>query len=214
MIYGYKKKHASRTYFGPLAEEKKQLCEQNASTSNHSHAGNGNVVAKSFSSIKRTPIKRNSKLSQKNGMENQTSPKPVKWLRTFSKRRSVVSQLYKLLRDIFLAQNPMCAGNSNFRSEDVHHCRGKNSTLMLDWRFWKAVSRKVHNWIGDHPNEAREAGLLCAWGEWNAAPDDDRTRELKDIMLCAQNDLPEAKRLLTSLARSSGLLKDSPAPTE
>jgi hypothetical protein len=213
-LYGYKKKYASRTYFGPLAEKKKQLCEQNADTSNHSPAGKNGVAVKSFSSIRRTPIKRHFKPKPTNGTANQTSPKPRTWLRPFSKRRSIVSQLYNMLRGFYLAQNPMCCVKSDSSADDIHHCRGKNATLMLDWRFWKAVSRKVHNWIGDNPNEAREAGLLCAWGEWNTAPDDDRTRELKDIMLCAQNDLPEAKRMLTSLARSSGLLTDSPAPTK
>ena len=76
---------------------------------------------------------------------------------------------------------------------------------MLDWRFWMAVSRKIHNWIGDNPKEAREKGWLADFGQWNTPPNDERSRLLKSIIELAMQDLPEAKRQLKELAASDGL---------
>lgn len=68
------------------------------------------------------------------------------------------------------------------KSRDVHHSRGRAGTLLIDVRFWKAVSRRGHYWIDDHPKEARAMGLLCEPGEWNRPPRDAETARLKQLM--------------------------------
>lgn len=53
------------------------------------------------------------------------------------------------------------------RLTEVHHTRGRAGALLLDKRFWIAVSRIGHRWIHSNPAEARRRGWLCAVGEWN-----------------------------------------------
>lgn len=38
---------------------------------------------------------------------------------------------------------------------------------MTETKFWVGLCREHHNWIGNHPLEARELGLLCEAGKWN-----------------------------------------------
>lgn len=49
----------------------------------------------------------------------------------------------------------------------VHHCNGRTGSLLMDKRFWVPVCAEHHRWIHDHPEQARERGLLCAKGQWN-----------------------------------------------
>lgn len=51
--------------------------------------------------------------------------------------------------------------------EDNHHKRGRLGPLLMDERYWIPVCRNLHDWIGNHPEEARKVGLLCQPGEWN-----------------------------------------------
>jgi hypothetical protein len=46
------------------------------------------------------------------------------------------------------------------RSEDVHHKAGRTGTNYLDEETWLATCRRCHDWIHEHPNKAREKGLL------------------------------------------------------
>lgn len=81
-----------------------------------------------------------------------------------------------------MAANKTCAVFSGRAAEDVHHLRGRAGTLLIDRRFFKAVSRKGHRWIDANREEARKRGLLCQRGEWGKAPDDEETRRLKEII--------------------------------
>jgi hypothetical protein len=77
--------------------------------------------------------------------------------------------------------------HSSEKSRDVHHSRGRVGTLLIDTRFWKAVSRKAHDWIGEHPEEARALGLLCQPGEWNTPPNDAETARLRAVIRGQRN---------------------------
>lgn len=46
------------------------------------------------------------------------------------------------------------------RSRDVHHVRGRVGVMLLDERYWMAVSRKAHRQIHDNPSWARSNGFL------------------------------------------------------
>lgn len=54
---------------------------------------------------------------------------------------------------------------------DVHHQRGKVGRLLCDTRFFLPVCRGCHDWIHQHPNRARELGLIAPASEWEVYPE-------------------------------------------
>lgn len=74
---------------------------------------------------------------------------------------------YRKRREWFLELHPFCAVMPDRRSETIHHQRGRAGPLLLDERFWIAVSLDGHRWIEDHKDEARKRGLLCQAGQFN-----------------------------------------------
>lgn len=90
-------------------------------------------------------------------------------------KRSVVPQVsskrkkkdaeYLRLRERFLTENPICqisvAGCMN-GATDVHHTyAGSNrDAFYLVQSTWKATCRVCHNWVHEHPEEARILGYL------------------------------------------------------
>lgn len=98
------------------------------------------------------------------------STKPLKRtpLRRMSKKRRRESVIYSEKRKIFLQSHPWCevavgvatecvGGN---RSTDVHHVAGRLGGNYLDESTWKASCRSCHDWIHNHPGQARQRGLL------------------------------------------------------
>ncbi len=57
------------------------------------------------------------------------------------------------------------------RLKAVHHSRGRGhggrGPLLMDERFWIAMSTQGHRWVHDHPAWARERGFMCESGQWN-----------------------------------------------
>lgn len=114
--------------------------------------------------MKRTPIKRKSRLS------------PV------SAKRRGANKEYAASRKAFLALRPLCEVwrqiaqdqdaelfHAIFKtgvyshpvySEDIHHVEGRAGSRFLDVNTWMAVSRKAHRWIHSHGRQAREKGWL------------------------------------------------------
>ncbi len=108
--------------------------------------------------MKRTPLKRRTPL------------------RPASKRLAAERRRYTVLRAEFLArpENQWCPvwdymvnngpnnrGHSQPRpTSDIHHKKGRVGSLLNDTRYWLAVSRVGHQWLHDHPNQARERGWL------------------------------------------------------
>jgi len=56
------------------------------------------------------------------------------------------------------------------KATQVHHSRGRLGDLLLDERFWVAVSAKGHEWIHENISHARKVGLICEPGQWNTKP--------------------------------------------
>lgn len=73
---------------------------------------------------------------------------------------------------------------------------------MLDWRYWLAASRQAHDEIHHDTQTAIAAGLLGGAGEWDCAPKDEVTRQLREIILCADKNYPVAKAQLELLMQS------------
>lgn len=199
----------TRTTPRPLALWKQAENERNGLPPNHRAGNKDSARGKVFSSIQRKTFPKRSSWSSE---KRVTGKKPSKPLRQFSNRRLRVTRLYLFVRGFFLVRHPKCAGDSKKSATEVHHFQGKVGTLYLDWRFWLAVSRDTHNWIGDNIEAAQERGLLAPKGFWNNAPADERTRQLKEIIQCAQTDYPEARRMLIVLMQQDGLVPDTSPP--
>jgi len=91
-------------------------------------------------------------------------------------------RLYNKMAREYLLQNPQCAVFKNKPASEVHHRRGRLGTLLIDQRFWLAVSKEGHYLIHHHPVEAQKRKFICERGQWNTAPKDDETARLKEVL--------------------------------
>lgn len=88
-------------------------------------------------------------------------------IRRISNSRARQLKEYSKLKRAFLKQHPYCAVFPARRASDIHHIRGRTGRLLLDTRYWLAVSRAGHNWIHQNPALARQRGFLAPLGQWN-----------------------------------------------
>ena len=77
-----------------------------------------------------------------------------------SQKRKKKDAEYSKLRERYLTENPLCMINVNGCTNgatDVHHTyAGSNrDAFYLVQSTWKAVCRNCHNYIHEHPEEAR-----------------------------------------------------------
>lgn len=87
------------------------------------------------------------------------TPSRRKPLKKISERRKLALYEYGKKRKRFLAARPVCELCPK-PSRDVHHVHGRYGSAYLDENTWKALCRACHDWIHQHPKEARERGLL------------------------------------------------------
>lgn len=99
----------------------------------------------------------------------KTVEKKRKFIRRISASRQRDLLDYSMLRCAFMAKHKRCAVFCGLRAQEVHHVRGRNGGLLLDVRYWLAVSAKGHRWIHDNPKQAQEHGWLAGPGEWGKA---------------------------------------------
>ena len=95
--------------------------------------------------------------------------KPIKKV---SEKRNKENEIYFAKRKIFLSkkENIICPITGE-KTTEIHHIKKRigfaddwakenDINLLLDERFWLAVSRKGHIWIHDNINEAKKLGYL------------------------------------------------------
>lgn len=97
----------------------------------------------------------------------QTSPKPVKRLRSRSPASVAQRRIYLRQKRAFLKRHPYCAVFPNQPATQVHHKFGRIQRLLLWEPGWLPVSDKGHDWIHRNINLAREFGLIGPVGTWN-----------------------------------------------
>lgn len=94
-------------------------------------------------------------------------------IRPISKKRRSLGTVYRVRRQRFLEENPLCVWGLKqnppqyIASTQVHHTRGRAGSLLLDTRFWVAVSQDGHDWIHNNMAAARKLGFICQHGHWN-----------------------------------------------
>jgi len=100
-----------------------------------------------------------------------TRRKPI---RRVSSKRAAQLKEYTKLRKEFMAAHPICKvwldENPDFQdgdmwpnfaaSTDIHHRKSRVGKMLLDTRYWMAVSRTAHQRIHQFPKWAREKGYL------------------------------------------------------
>ena len=97
---------------------------------------------------------------------------PRNFISPLSAKRRTQRRAYIKAKARFLAAHPWCAWGlaqvppKRIRASAVHHVRGRAGALLLDERFWLAVSQRGHRAIHDAPVVARELGLICPLGSW------------------------------------------------
>lgn len=92
-----------------------------------------------------------------------------RYIRSTSPTRKAQLRDYAVKRVAFLERHPWCAVLPRRRANQVHHMRGRHGALLLDERYWLAVSQAGHNWITAHPKQARARGFLCELGKWGVS---------------------------------------------
>jgi hypothetical protein len=93
--------------------------------------------------------------------------KPRRFIRAISEGRAERLKAYAKLKREFMRANARCQRPGCQKpAKDLHHKRGRHGELLTDARHWAALCRTCHNWVGEHPKEARALGLLCDVGDW------------------------------------------------
>ncbi len=92
--------------------------------------------------------------------------KEKKRIRPMSANRRRAMEAYRKLRsELIDGSNCTCCFAA--KVTDIHHTRGRAGSLLTDRRYVIAVCRACHNWIGEHPAEARRKGWIAEAGKWN-----------------------------------------------
>lgn len=123
-----------------------------------------------------SPIEANNKCASCNHAERKADreatkqalkPKPT-YIRKVSEKRGKTSRSYSHEKAAFM-KGKICPVYASEPVVDIHHQKGRigyaddwarsrGITLLMDKRYWLAVSRKGHDYIGTHPALAREKG--------------------------------------------------------
>lgn len=87
-------------------------------------------------------------------------------MRFHSPKRARRERRYKAAkREVAVRSGGLCEAKligCTGKAQDVHHRRGRIGDDLFDVDLLLAVCRACHDWIGDHPAAAMEAGLLLS----------------------------------------------------
>jgi hypothetical protein len=67
---------------------------------------------------------------------------------------------YSVKAKVFLMLNPRCGVFPELRSNQVHHKKGRSGKMLLEEKYFMAVSQAGHDWIRDNAAEALEKGYV------------------------------------------------------
>lgn len=70
---------------------------------------------------------------------------------------------YRVVRDDYMANHKWCEAKLNGCTSiatDLHHKAGKVGALLTDSRYFCALCRSCHTWVGENHSKAKELGLV------------------------------------------------------
>lgn len=94
--------------------------------------------------------------NRKPNLQLKSLYKPIKQV---SDKRKIENAKYLVLRIEFLGrpENQKCPITGK-PTTDVHHMKGRIGNLLLDTRYWVALSREGHRFVEENPEWAKENG--------------------------------------------------------
>lgn len=91
--------------------------------------------------------------------------KAIKHIKKVSSKREAENQVYSQLRKVFLSkpENKWCPvmlqlKNKKVRATTVHHAKGRRGKMLLNTKYWVALSMEGHDYVEKHPSWAKENG--------------------------------------------------------
>ena len=99
------------------------------------------------------------KCQNKNRKPNLQLKSLYKPIKKVSDKRKIQNAKYLVLRIEFLGrpENQKCPITGK-PTTDVHHMKGRIGDLLLDTRYWVALSREGHKYVEENPEWAKENG--------------------------------------------------------
>jgi len=92
---------------------------------------------------------------------SQIANKPRKAINKVSDKMKENLALYRVLRDQYLKDHPVCQfPNCTSTELDLHHLAGRCGSLLTDVRNFCGLCRTHHIWVGDNHSEALKMGLV------------------------------------------------------
>lgn len=87
-------------------------------------------------------------------------PSPNKQIAKFSNKSLDHLKRYRILRDKYLEDNPICQyPGCKSREVTLHHLKGRIGAYLTDKRFFSALCWPHHQYIETHPEHAKKLGL-------------------------------------------------------
>ena len=90
--------------------------------------------------------------------DKKDRPSGKKFMKGLSDKRASEMETYNKEAKEFV-KGKKCAVFPDKDATECHHTKGRTGKLLLDQKWWLAVSRAGHNWINDNPNAAMEKGF-------------------------------------------------------
>lgn len=91
-------------------------------------------------------------------------------IKAMSQAQAQRNAVYNAINELYRCTHPYCEAcfviwppqqkAAQHFADDTHHKKGRDGLLLFDVRYFLSVCRPAHNWIGDHPAEAKKLGLL------------------------------------------------------
>ena len=102
--------------------------------------------------------------------ESSSSPKPInlpqkdksvlKRIKSVSDKKLVELAEYRVVRDQYLKDHPICEFYTcDCREVELHHAKGRIGSLLTDIRYFRSLCREHHQWAEKNPVLAKEMGL-------------------------------------------------------
>lgn len=86
--------------------------------------------------------------------------KPNKKINPISDKEKKRLAEYRIVRDKFLKENPICEfPNCSNKEVQLHHGKGRIGSLLSDVRHFHSLCDTHHRWVEENPLKAKEMGL-------------------------------------------------------
>jgi hypothetical protein len=91
---------------------------------------------------------------------SKTKQSPAKRIKSVSTKKLAELKDYRVVRDRYLKNNPICEyPNCTSREVELHHRAGRSGKLLCDDTYFCSLCRAHHIWVELHVKESKELGL-------------------------------------------------------